>query len=457
MLVKDHQDSIVAISSGLEKSAIAVIRLSGRNCLEIAGKFLNPKPDLEKFVAGQINRFKILDEKKELVDKALGVVYISPKSYTGENMLELFCHGSPYIIRKILSLSIKAGARQAMPGEFTFRAFLNGKLSLNEAEAVNDLINSETEKQHRAAISQLNGEISDKLKNFKRRLVNILAQIEVRLDDSYEEISPLDNKSFLDCLTVLEKEVSEMASSFEQGKFVKNGVNVVICGTPNCGKSSLLNKLAGYDKAIVSPYAGTTRDILEETVEIDGLKFTFSDTAGLNSQTSDPVEEEGIKRSFKAIKKADIVIFLRDSSIQSNVQEDRSYKDIEQTKPQSTPILEVFSKSDLLAARKPPKNAIAVSSLSGYGIEQLQKSLVSICQVKDFSHSCTVTSLRHYEALALCDKALLEALSNQENKGELEITAENIRQALRAIGEIVGETTTQEVLFEIFSNFCVGK
>ncbi|MEW5951190.1 MAG: tRNA uridine-5-carboxymethylaminomethyl(34) synthesis GTPase MnmE [Elusimicrobia bacterium] len=457
MLLKNTEDLIVSLSSGLEKSAVALIRFSGKDCVKTVNFFLNPKVEKSKIVPGQIKKVKIISEEGELIDNALGVFYISPKSYTGQDMLELFCHGSPYIIKKTLSLAHKYGARQALPGEFTFRAYINGKLNLSQAEAVNDLINSETEKQHKAAISQLKGDLSEKIKSYREKIISLLAELEVRIDDTYEEVSDLDKKSYLARLEELKQDISRSASSFEKGNLIKKGVNTVICGLPNCGKSSLLNRLAGYERAIVSPIAGTTRDVVEETAEIAGYKFSFSDTAGLNKNAKDEVEKEGIKRSEKAVKKADIVIFVRDLSQKESKEEKEAFEFVTALKSDTAKLIEAFSKSDLPKAREPKTGFPVFSSLTGEGIERLKDILADFCADGNFSYSSAVTSLRHYESLseALC--AVEKAYENAFKNGPMEITAENLRQSLSSIGEIAGETVPEDILAEIFSNFCVGK
>lgn len=458
MSAKNENDTIVSLSSGLEKSAIALIRLCGPECFSIASRFLRPAEKLNSLKPEKIFRFSAVNTDGSLLDKVLCVAYFAPKSYTGEDMLEIFCHGSNYIIRNIISLCIKAGARQAKPGEFTMRAYLNGKMDLIEAEAINDLINSETSAQHMAAISQLRGDLKEKINHIKKGIISLLSQIEVRIDDSYEEIPNLDKKDFLKNLSDVKNEISQMASSFEKGKFIKHGINVVICGLPNCGKSSFLNAIAGYDRAIVSPTAGTTRDTLEENIEIGGFRFIFTDTAGLNTNSSDPLEIEGIKRTQKAISKANLILFLKDYSTQDSVEEKEAFLKVKENKNQNAPILILLSKSDLKPKRKALKGEIKFSAFTKEGIDDIKKHLESFCLSMPSSSSAIITSIRHFNCLSMAANSLAETMKIIEKQDwKYEILAETLREALKSLEDIAGETNPEEILDEIFSNFCVGK
>ncbi len=458
MSAKNEKDTIVSLSSGLEKSAIALVRLSGKDCFSIGTTFLAPPEKLNSMEAGKIVRLSAVNTDGSLLDKVLCVAYFAPKSYTGENMLEIFCHGSNYIIRNIISLCIKAGARQAKAGEFTLRAYLNGKMDLLEAEAINDLINSETSAQHMAAISQLKGDLKDKIYSIKKGIISLLSEIEVRIDDSYEEIPDLDKKSFFKRLLDVKNEISEMATSFEKGKFIRYGINVVICGLPNCGKSSFLNAIAGYDRAIVSPTAGTTRDTLEESLEIGGFRFIFTDTAGLNTNSSDPLEIEGIKRTQKAISKANLILFLKDSSTEEIQEEKEAFLKVKENKNQNAIILTLLSKSDLKQKRKPNKGEIKFSAFTKEGIDDIKKSLESFCLSMPSSSSAIITSIRHFNCLSMAENSLAETMKIVETEGwKYEILAETLREALKSLEYIAGETNPEEILDEIFSNFCVGK
>lgn len=457
MPVKNGKDTIVSLSSGLEKSAVALVRLSGEKCFETASLFLKPEEKLKSPPAGVLLRLDAVGDDGKLLDKVLAAAYLSPKSYTGEDMLEIFCHGSPYIVRKIISMAIKSGARQAMPGEFTFRAYINGKIDLMEAEAVNDLINSETAREHSAAISQLKGELGDRIKKFKEKIVALLAEMEVRIDDTYEETPALDTKSFSASLSSLREEIYSMAGSFEKGRLVRNGIHAVICGLPNCGKSSLLNRLAGYSRAIVSPVAGTTRDTIEEKAEIAGFKFIFTDTAGLN-RTSDPVEKEGVKRSEKAITKADLILFLKDSSISETEAEKEAFLRVKSLKREKTPLLEIFSKSDMPQKRRPDAGGISISSLTGKGMPELIKSLEAFCLQVPAASGSIITSARHFTSLSAAARDIQEAEKILSTGAErYELLAETLRLALSDLSDIAGETHAEDVLDKIFSDFCVGK
>jgi tRNA modification GTPase len=448
-------DTIVAPATGPD-GAIGIIRASGSNVFEICKKIFIPSKAFENPTPNNAYFLKIVDENNTIIDKVIVLLYLAPKSFTGENMVEIFAHNSPFIIKKTIQLFLKNGARIATKGEFSFRAYINGKIDLVQAEAINELIKAETEKQHLIAINQLEGKLSSKLNSIKQKIIDILSEIEVRIDDSYEEMEELDEKKYIDKIDNLIKEIEKLKDTYHNARFIKNGINVSIVGTPNSGKSSLLNSILGYERAITSEIPGTTRDTIEESTIIDGIKFIFIDTAGIREKTGDKLEEEGIKRTINSIKKADIIIFLKDISISENPDEDLIYKKIIENKKTDSKLIEVYSKSDLKPARKIDEKTLKISSKTGENIDKLIQMLSKIKEkISDDIYDEIIVSERHYKSLDECIKELSEI--KKLNINEYEIVAEYLRGALLALEEILGKTTPEDILKTIFSNFCVGK
>jgi len=448
-------DTIVAPATGPD-GAIGIIRASGSNVFEICKKIFIPSKAFENPTPNNAYFLKILDENNITIDRVIVLLYLAPKSFTGENMVEIFAHNSPFIIKKIIQLFLKNGARIATKGEFSFRAYINGKIDLVQAEAINELIKAETEKQHLIAINQLEGKLSSKLNSIKQKIIDILSEIEVRIDDSYEEMEELDEKKYIDKIDNLIKEIEKLKDTYHNARFIKNGINVSIVGTPNSGKSSLLNSILGYERAITSEIPGTTRDTIEETIIIDGIKFIFIDTAGIREKTGDKLEEEGIKRTINSIKKADIIIFLKDISIAENPDEELIYKKIIENKKTDSKLIEVYSKSDLKPARKIDEKTLKISSKTGENIDKLIQMLSEIKEkISDDIYDEIIVSERHYKSLDECIKELSEI--KKLNINEYETVAEYLRGALLALEEILGKTTPEDILKTIFSNFCVGK
>ena len=448
-------DTIVSPATGPD-GAIGIIRASGSNVFEICKKIFNPSKAFENPTPNNAYFLKIVDENNTTIDRVIVLLYLAPKSFTGENMVEIFAHNSPFIIKKTIQLFLKNGARIATKGEFSFRAYINGKIDLVQAEAINELIKAETEKQHLIAINQLEGKLSSKLNSIKQKIIDILSEIEVRIDDSYEEMEELDEKKYIDKIDNLIKEIEKLKDTYHNARFIKNGINVSIVGTPNSGKSSLLNSILGYERAITSEIPGTTRDTIEESTIIDGIKFIFIDTAGIREKTGDKLEEEGIKRTINSIKKADIIIFLKDISISENPDEDLIYKKIIENKKTDSKLIEVYSKSDLKPARKIDEKTLKISSKTGENIDKLIQMLSEIKEkISDDIYDEIIVSERHYKSLDECVKELSEI--KKLNINEYEIVAEYLRGALLALEEILGKTTPEDILKTIFLNFCVGK
>jgi len=441
-------------------TALTVVRLSGTEAFRIAAEFLKPS-SIFKEPKPKFAYLLKAEENGRLLDKTVVVLYRAPASYTGEDMVEISCHGSPYIVAKLLSLAITGGAREARPGEFTLRAFMNGKLDLAQAEAVNDLIISESEASHRAAITQVEGAVSGRVRQLRGALVTMLSELEVRLDDSYSEFQELDIGAFTKRAAAAAGKIKTLADSFKEGRHLKHGIRVTIAGAPNSGKSSLLNRLLGDPRAIVSPKAGTTRDTIEAKLTLSGFTVIFTDTAGINLRTRDPIEREGMRRSLKAVKTADIIIWVRDLSKKPSPADRKIGETIRRWAPPGNDLIKVFNKSDLSPARTREERAegTAVSCKTGSGIEFLKRLLVRE-ERKAFSagSSSVITSARHYSALLGAHKELLQIeLLKARPVFPFELAAEHLRGALAALADILGETTSEEILNNIFNNFCVGK
>ena len=454
MKLPDTTDTIAAQATPPGAGALAVIRLSGPEAFAAASSFLSPVPgDLGRRTARLLS---ILDGTT-LVDRAVVVFFKGPGSYTGEDTVEISCHGSPYIIRTILNLAIRSGARPAEPGEFTLRAFLNGKLDLAQAEAVGELIEAGSAGAHRAAISQIEGAVSARVSGIRTAIVDLLARLEARLDDTYEEIPALELKNFAACAAAARDQTLELAGGFKAGRGIKEGVRVVITGAPNSGKSSLLNALLGYDRALVSRQAGTTRDTLEAELDVDGFSVIFTDTAGLNARAVSRLEKEGMRRAEKAISRADAIILVKDGSVPETPSDLRAEREIARLGA-GAKLIRVLNKTDLPGKRK-AGTALRVSAKAGRGLARL-KSLLITEQKKVFrdGSQAVVTSARHYAALSAAAMELerLETIMRRADP-PLELAAEHLRGALTALASILGETAPEEVLAGIFANFCVGK
>ncbi len=459
MFISDLSKTIIAPSTPPGFGAISIIRLSGKNAFTIASKFLYPQKNFLNLKTKQTHLLRVM-EKGNLIDQVITVFYKAPKSYTGDNTVEIFCHGSPFIIRTILALAIKNGAREAAAGEFTMRAFVNGKMDLTQAEAINDLIHSESSSSHNSAIAHLRGEISIQIKKIKSEILNILSEIEVRLDDSEEELLEINFKEFLKKIKKIITSLQRLAESFEKGRFIKDGFKTSIIGIPNSGKSSLLNALLGYKRAIVTKISGTTTDTIEEKIDFSGISFIFTDTAGIKTATKNPIEKEGILRAIDFIKTSDIIIWVMDYSKKPCAHEKEVAKQIKKhLDAKKTQLIKIFNKADLQHERLPEKGILNISCKTNSGIEKL-KNLIVKRQEAIFSEqsSAIVTSMRHYQALNSClaEIKLFEKMIKNK-KIHLEFAAEHLKSALNELSDIIGETNSEELLSNIFSKFCVGK
>ena len=447
------QDTICALATP-PGGAIAVVRVSGPNAVSITDSIFSKSI---KDAKGYTLHFgQIMDMDGKELDEVLVSVFRAPHSYTGEDSTEISLHGSSYIVKNLLESLIWAGARQAEPGEYTMRAFMNGKLDLSQAEAIADLIASSTQATHQMAMSQMRGKFSQELKDLQGQLLHLTSLLELELDFNDQDVEFADRKKLSELMDKIEEHIKGLADSFQVGNAIKNGVPVAIIGAPNVGKSTLLNALVGEERAIVSSIQGTTRDLIEDVTQIGGITFRFIDTAGIRS-TQSKLERMGIERSMQAAEKAKIILLLTESN--------QPFPDIDFRDDQV--VLQVINKCDLslpsssyLYHRQPEGRLFHISAASGDGLDLLRNALVkevSLPTTLDASHS-VVTNVRHYNALKQALKALRRAKRAFADQTPTDLVAEDLRQCLHHIGEITGsEVTSEAVLQNIFANFCVGK
>ena len=429
--------TIAAISTPQGVGGIAVVRLSGPEAIEVAQTFVGR---LEPRKAC----FSAFREGNRLVDEVVATLFPAPHSYTGDDVVELSCHGSLYVQQEILRLLVShPHCRLAEPGEFTQRAFLNGKLDLSQAEAVADLIDSQSEAAHRLAINQLRGGYAHTLKALRERFVELTSLLELELDFSDEDLEFADRSTLLSLVDTLEKELTQLADSFRMGNALKRGIPVAIVGQPNVGKSTLLNALLGEERAIVSPIAGTTRDTVEDTLTLGGIMFRFIDTAGLR-HSDDTIEQAGIERSIKAIEDAQIVLHLSDEANAAPLPCNTTGKTV----------IPILTKADL-HPHHAPEGTLALSAKTGEGLDSLRQRLL---QAVHYDPDRTMlTNLRHYEAITHILSALAQVRQGLQSHLPADLVVIDLRDALRHLGAITGEVTSNEILGSIFSRFCIGK
>ncbi len=451
-------DTIVAPATAPGVSAISVIRLSGTGSFPVIDKLFPSKKISEQ--PSHTLHVGFLKFKNNVLDEVVVSVYRSPRSYTGEDMVEISCHGSPFIVQQIIDACIHEGARLAKPGEFTQRAFLNGKLDLTQAEAVADLIASNTAASHKTALNAIRGGFSKKLKELREDMIRFSALNELELDFSQEDVEFADRKQFYSLITELQRTVDQLLSSFKLGNAVRNGVNVAIIGKPNAGKSTLLNTLLNEERAIVSDIPGTTRDTIEEVINIDGILFRLIDTAGIRQHTSDVIEAAGVERSLEKMKKADLVLFLFDV----NDDKEEIEKLISELRRQQLNYLPVANKVDMEGERAAKEKfsfvekVIFISAKAGMNTEVLLDRMVdAVLEGKLLVEDTVVTNARHYHALKEVQKSLSDIRKGLDEKIPGDLLASDIRKCLYYLGEITGEVTNEEQLNYIFSKFCIGK
>jgi tRNA modification GTPase len=445
------KDTIVALATPPGQGAIGVIRLSGPKAWQIADQ-LFPSKDLLQQRSHTLH-VGLLHFKEEKLDEAVVALYKSPRSYTGEDVVEISCHGSVFILQSILNACTELSARHAKPGEFTQRAFLNGKMDLAQAEAVADLIASQTQAAQRTALHALRGGFSSDLKQLREQLITFSALIELELDFSQEDVTFADRTQFRTLISTLRSATQSLLDSFRLGNVVKQGVSVAIVGKPNAGKSTLLNALLNENRAIVSDIPGTTRDTIEECIQIEGLLFRFIDTAGIREQASDVIEAAGIARSQEKIRSADWILYLFDARDSAQAAEDWS-RSADQA---GLNYLLVANKSDLSSASM-SADILSISALHKDGLDRLKKSLFEkVVGAKVLPDTTLVTNARHLDSLQRLSASLKDVETGLQANIPGDLLALDIRRALQFLGEITGEITNEDQLDYIFSKFCIGK
>ena len=452
-------DTIVALATPPGVGAIGVIRLSGEKAIEIANNLFPSKNLAEQ--ASHAAHVGLLQEGNRILDEVVVTLFKCPRSYTGEDVVEISCHGSPFVQRQVIDAIIQKGARLARPGEFTQRAFLNGKLDLTQAEAVADLIASGTQAAQRAALQSLRGGFSEELKQLREQLIQFSALLELELDFSQEDVTFADRTQLKELLLRLEKATHALLDSFKLGNVIKNGVRVAIVGKPNAGKSTLLNSLLNENRAIVSEVAGTTRDTIEEILNIEGVLFRLIDTAGLRDTTMDQIERVGIERSREKMKSADLILYLFD--IADSIDEIKNW--VFDAQAQGFRFLLVANKLDLAKSALLTQVSsnlsvipLFISAKDKTNLDELKKAMLQEVLSGEMLHENTiVTNERHYQALQQVALALADTNRGIENGLASDLLALEIRRCLQYLGEITGEITNEDQLDFIFSKFCIGK
>ncbi|WP_036384355.1 tRNA uridine-5-carboxymethylaminomethyl(34) synthesis GTPase MnmE [Muricauda sp. MAR_2010_75] len=454
-----YTDNIVALATPSGTGAIAVIRISGPDAVSIADSIFKSVKgkELSKQKSHTIHLGHVVDDGK-ILDEVLVSIFKGPYSYTGENVVEISCHGSPYIQQQIIQLVLRKGCRAASAGEFTLRAFLNGKMDLSQAEAVADLIASDSEAAHDIAMQQMRGGFSNEIQKLREELLNFASLIELELDFSQEDVEFADRTQFNELLNRISEVLKKLIDSFALGNVIKHGIPVAIVGQPNVGKSTLLNVLLNEERAIVSDIAGTTRDTVEDQISLNGINFRFIDTAGIR-ETVDVVEKIGIERTFDKIEKARLIIFLFD-----RMDFDRSELKRIQNRYPNKQLVPICNKVDLLEQsqieelRKEIPEVLFLSAKNKTGIPELEKKLLALVDSGALSGDETIiTNSRHYDALLKALEEIQKVKEGMEMGLASDLMAIDIRQALFHLGEITGSVTTDDLLGNIFSNFCIGK
>ncbi len=466
-ITMNDQTVICAIATAPGMGAIAVIRLSGKGCIEICDRiFVSPSHKKLVDVLPNTIHFGKIVNKEELIDEVLISVFHAPHSFTGEDSIEISCHGSVYIQQRILQLLISSGARLAAPGEFTQRAFLNGKMDLSQAEAVADLIASSSAAAHKMALSQMRGGFSDELMKLRMELLHITSLLELELDFSEEDVEFADRSELRGIAVGIDTLISRLCASFSLGNVIKNGIPVAIVGNTNVGKSTLLNALLKEDRAIVSDIEGTTRDVIEDTINLQGITFRFIDTAGIR-HTDDQVENMGIERTFSKIEQARIVLFLIDAT-KNTEQFFPYYTRVKEHLGSDARLLILLNKTDQtdsadmilsqIMSLSSGEKILPIAAKTGYNIHHLVDELVSTINLNALhSGDVIVSNARHYEALSHARLAIERVIAGLDSHLSGEFVSQDIRECLHYLGEITGQITTDEVLGNIFKNFCIGK
>lgn len=459
------EDTIAAISTAQGTGGVGIIRISGEKAFQIAEKIFKGKKSFDKIKSHTINYGWIVDPYSgEAIDEVLLSRMDSPNTFTRENVIEINCHGGMVVLKRILEAVFKEGARPAEPGEFTKRAFLNGRIDLSQAEAVIDLINSKTSQSSKAAVEQLEGKLSKKLKEVRSKLVELIAHIEVTVDYPEHDIEELTGQQVYESIIQINGKLAEIIKNFEKGRIIREGIDVVIVGRPNVGKSSLLNELSGKNRAIVTDIPGTTRDVIEEYININGVPVKLMDTAGIR-ETEDVVEKIGVERTGRAVEFADLTIILIDAGEGLTKEDEDILKKIE-TEGNKKAIILINKidradqeRIDALESRLHGRRTVRASVKKGIGIEELENTITGLFFAGEINseNDLLVTNVRHKNLIDKSIKCINDAVTAFEGSMPLDCLTIDIRNAAEYLGQITGESIAEDVMNEIFSRFCLGK
>lgn len=456
-------ETIAAISTPLGYGGIGIIRISGKDAFNVVEKIFKPKNEKNKEIKGYNMKYgNIFDSKGRNIDEVLVTYFVSPKSFTTENMCEINSHGGPIIVKRILELCLNNGARLAEPGEFTKIAFMNGRIDLTQAEAIIDMINSKTRKEQDASMKQLEGELSKEINKIRDLIMQKMVDIEAAIDYPEYDIEEVSKSNLKEMLKEVEERLGTLHNSFGNGKMIKEGIKMAIIGKPNAGKSSLLNAILREERAIVTDLEGTTRDIIEEFVVIEGIPVKVIDTAGIRNETKDKIEEIGIKKAKEMAQNADLVVYMLDSTKELDEEDKELLKTIKHKKT-----IIILNKQDLEPVISPEteeliginKPIIQMSALKREGIESLYSKIAEMFNLGEIEidDSITVTNERHKEIIKNVLKNTRESILTIDNNLPVDITTVSIKQMLDGLGEITGATASEDIINEIFKKFCLGK
>ncbi len=456
----DDHDTICAIATPQGEGGIGIVRISGKEARKIVQPLYRGKTQWGSIKSHVVHLGEVIDPlNNHVIDEALFLPMFAPNSYTGEDLIEIQAHGNPFLLQKIVSALLSQGARLATPGEFTRRAFLSGRMDLTQAEAVMDIISAKSDTQHQLALSQLRGHLSQKISDLKKRLVSIIAQIESSIDFSDQDIPTISNTEIIQRIQFVIDSIKNLLSRYSLGRQMREGFTVAIVGRPNVGKSSLMNYFLQEDRAIVTPIAGTTRDLLQEPINLDGLSIKLIDTAGYR-ETDHPIEQEGVRRAELAQQQADIILWMVDAS-QEPTSEDLC---LSQRLFHKKTIL-LLNKIDLphrmdktyISDKYPKYKYLCISVKSEEGLDELQSMLKSALLKNPEKEQPLIALLRHRDALLSAEKSLQTALASIHAGTSWEFPAIDLREAIDSLGLITGETTLDDILDQVFGQFCIGK